>query len=117
MYLLYTSKEVLILRINFVIVIKGETFESYSKKNSTLKIILLLYAGAHIFILEIRICYHIMLVLLLSMHLLLDYCNSIRYNVPRSETDQLQKILNQCSHIWTKSPCREHITPVLKKLH
>ena len=47
----------------------------------------------------------------------LDYCNSILYNVPRSKTDRLQRLRNQCAHILTKSPHREHITPVLKKIH
>ena len=59
-----------------------------------------------------------MLVLLLFMHLLVvDYCNSILYNVPKSKTDRLQRLQNQCVRILTKSPRREHITPVLKKLH
>ena len=47
----------------------------------------------------------------------LDYCNSILYNVPKSKTDRLQRLQNQCARILTKSPCREHITPVLKKIH
>ena len=45
----------------------------------------------------------------------LDYCNSILYNVPRSKTDRLQRLQNQCARILTKPPRREHITPVLKK--
>ena len=45
----------------------------------------------------------------------LDYCNSILYNVPRSKTDRLQILQNRCVHILTKSPRKEHITPVLKK--
>ena len=45
------------------------------------------------------------------------YCNSILYNVPRSKTDRLQRLLNQCARILTKSSRREHITPVLKKIH
>ena len=47
----------------------------------------------------------------------LDYCNSILYNVPKSKTDRLLRIQNQCARILTKSPRREHITPVLMKLH
>ena len=47
----------------------------------------------------------------------LDYCNSIMYNVPKSKTDRLQRLQNQCAPILTKSPRREHITPVLMKLH
>ena len=37
--------------------------------------------------------------------------------VPKSKTDRLQRIQNQCARILTKSPRREHITPVLMKLH
>ena len=47
----------------------------------------------------------------------LDYCNSILYNVPKSKTDRLQRLQNQCARILTKSPRREHITPALKKLY
>ena len=39
------------------------------------------------------------------------------YNVPKSKTDRLQRIQNQCARILTKSSRREHITPVLMKLH
>ena len=46
----------------------------------------------------------------------LDYCNSLLYNVPTHKTDRLQRLQNQCARILTKSPRREHITPVLKKL-
>ena len=46
----------------------------------------------------------------------LDYCNSILYNLPRSNTDRLQKPQNQCARILTISSHREHITPVLKKI-
>ena len=46
----------------------------------------------------------------------LDYCNVILYNVPKSKTDRLQRLQNQCARILTKSPHREHITPVLKKI-
>ena len=67
MYLLYASREVLILRINFVFVIVINF--------ATLMIILLLYVEAHIFILEtltkLGIYYRMMLVLLLFMHLLI----------------------------------------------
>ena len=31
----------------------------------------------------------------------LDYCNSILYNVPRSKTDRLQRLPNQCARILT----------------
>ena len=46
-----------------------------------------------------------------------DYCNSLLYNVPMHKTDRLQRLQNQCASILTKSPRREHITPVLKSLH
>ena len=42
----------------------------------------------------------------------LDYCNSLLYNVPTHKTDRLQILQNQCARILTKSPRREHITPV-----
>ena len=45
----------------------------------------------------------------------LDYCNSILYNVPKSKTDRLQRLQNQCACILTKSPHREHIAPVFNK--
>ena len=47
----------------------------------------------------------------------LDYCNTILYNVPRNKTDRLLRLQNQCARILKKSPRKEHITPVLKKLH
>ena len=47
----------------------------------------------------------------------LHYSNSILYNVPKTKTDRLQRIQNQCARILTKSPHREHINPVLKNLH
>ena len=47
----------------------------------------------------------------------LDYCNSLLYNVPTHKTDRLQRLQNQCARILTKSPRREHITPVFKSLH
>ena len=42
----------------------------------------------------------------------LDYSNSLLYNVPTHKTDRLQRLQNQCARILTKSPRREHITPV-----
>ena len=32
----------------------------------------------------------------------LDYCNYILYNVPKSKTDRLQRLQNQCARILTK---------------
>ena len=47
----------------------------------------------------------------------LDYCNSLLYNVPTHKTVRLERLQNQCARILTKSPRREHITPVLKSFH
>ena len=61
-----------------------------------------------------------MLVLLLFMHLLVvDWIIVIPYCItfPTHKTDRLQRLQNQCARILTKSPRREHITPVLKSLH
>ena len=44
-----------------------------------------------------------------------DYCSSQLHNVPTNNTDRLQRLQNQCARIMTKSPRREHITPVIKK--
>ena len=44
-------------------------------------------------------------------------CNSLLYNVPRSKTDRSQRLQNQSARILTTSPRREHISPVLKKIH
>ena len=46
----------------------------------------------------------------------LDYCHSNVYTVTKSKTDRLQRLRNQCARILTKSPRREHITPVLNTL-
>ena len=87
-------------------------------------IILLLYVEAHTFM--IRNIGKIMNLLSYDacstiIHALiscrLDYTNSILYNVPRSKTDRLQRLQNQCARILTKSPRREHITTVLKNLY
>ena len=40
---------------------------------------------------------------------------SVSFSLARSKTDRLQRLQNQCARILTKSPRREHITPVLKK--
>ena len=47
----------------------------------------------------------------------LDYCNSILYNLPDSKISRLQRVQNQAARILTRSPRREHITPVLRQLH
>ena len=47
----------------------------------------------------------------------LDFCNSILYNLPNNKTERLQRIQNQAARMLTRSPRRNHITPVLRELH
>ena len=44
----------------------------------------------------------------------LDYCNSLLYNIADAKVERLQKVQNQAARILTKSPRRDHITPVLE---
>ena len=46
----------------------------------------------------------------------LDYCNSILYSLPNTKIGRLQRVQNQAARSLTRSPRREHITPVLKQL-
>ena len=47
----------------------------------------------------------------------LDFCNSILYNLPNNKIGTLQRIQNQAARMLTRSPRRNHITPVLRELH
>ena len=47
----------------------------------------------------------------------LDFCNSILYNPPNNKIERLQRIQNQAARMLTRSPRRNHITPVLRRLH
>ena len=47
----------------------------------------------------------------------LDYCNLLLYNIADAKVERLQKVQNQAGRILTRSPRRDHITPVLKQLH
>ena len=59
-----------------------------------------------------------MLVLLLFMHLLVvDKIIVILFCTMFRKVNRLQRLQNQCARILTKSPRREHITPVFMKLH
>ena len=46
----------------------------------------------------------------------LDYCNSLLYNIADAKVERLQKVQNQAARVLTRSPRRDHITPVLKVL-
>ena len=43
--------------------------------------------------------------------------NSLLYNIADAKIDRMQKVQNQAARILTRSPRRDHITPVLKQLH
>ena len=47
----------------------------------------------------------------------LDFCNSTLYNLTNNKIESLQRIQNQAARMLTRSPRRNHITPVLRELH
>ena len=47
----------------------------------------------------------------------LDYCNSLLYGIPKQELARLQRLQNSAARLVTRSSRREHITPLLHKLH
>ena len=47
----------------------------------------------------------------------LDFCNGIIYNLTNNTIERLQWIQNQAACMLTRSPRRNHITPVLRRLH
>ncbi len=47
----------------------------------------------------------------------LDYCNGLYNNLPKCLLNKLQRIQNAAARLITKTPRRDHITPVLKELH
>jgi len=51
------------------------------------------------------------------IHSKLDYCNSLFLNLPQSQLNRLQLILNSSARAVSKYPKFCHITPLLKSLH
>jgi hypothetical protein len=51
------------------------------------------------------------------IHFKLDYCNSLFLNLPQSQLNRLQLILNASARAVSKSPKFCHINPHLKSLH
>ena len=51
------------------------------------------------------------------IHSRLDYCNSLFLNLPSSQLNRLQLILNSAARATTKTPKFHHISPALKSLH
>jgi len=51
------------------------------------------------------------------VHSKLDYCNSLYYNLPKSQITHLQQIQNSLARAVVKAPKCCHITPILRSLH
>ena len=51
------------------------------------------------------------------VHSKLDYCNSLYYNLPKSQITRLQLIQNSLVRAVVNAPKSCHITPVLRSLH
>ena len=47
----------------------------------------------------------------------LDYCNSLLANLTNTQMKRLKSIQHKAACLVTRTPLREHITPVLKQLH
>ena len=51
------------------------------------------------------------------VHSKLDYCNSLYYNLPKSQRNRLQQIQNCLARTMVKPTKSSHITPILRSLH
>jgi len=51
------------------------------------------------------------------IHSKIDYFNSLLLNLPATQTNRLQLVLNSAARAVTKTPKFHHITPILKSLH
>jgi hypothetical protein len=51
------------------------------------------------------------------VHSILDYCNSLLFNLPSSSTNHLQFLFNSAARAVTKTSRFHHITPVFKSRH
>ena len=51
------------------------------------------------------------------VHSKLDYCNSLYYNLPKSQLNRLQHIQNSLARAVVRAPKFSHTTPILKFLH
>ena len=47
----------------------------------------------------------------------IDYCNSILHGTSASNLNKIQRVINTLARVVTGTGRREHITPVLKRLH
>ena len=51
------------------------------------------------------------------VHSKLDYCNSLYFNLPKTQINRLQHTQNSLARTVANTPKYSHITPVLKSLH
>ena len=51
------------------------------------------------------------------IHTKVDYCNSLFLNLPHSQLDRLQLVLNSAASAVSRAPHSAHISPVLESLH
>jgi len=51
------------------------------------------------------------------IHSKIDYCNSLLLNLPATQTNRLQLVLNSAARAVTNTHKFHHITPILKYLH